>query len=169
MTALLLRQKGYEDFLPLYKVRRRWSDRTKEVEKPLFSGYLFCFFDPNIGAPIITTPGVIRIIGNGKSPIAVSLEEIEVIRRLINSGLNTQPWPYLQAGQFVRIEEGPLQGLLGVILNIKNSYRMIVSVSLLQRSVSVEIDRDWVTPIPSKSVPCGRIDPFPSSRSMIHS
>jgi transcription antitermination factor NusG len=146
-TALMLRHKGYEEFLPLCKVKRRWSDRIKEIQVPLFPGYLFCQFNPHVGAPIITTPGVIRIVGVGKTPVAVSDEEISAVQRLVKSGLNTQPWPYLRVGQTVRIESGPLEDLEGIVLVIKNHHRLIVSVSLLQRSVAVEIDRDWVNPI----------------------
>lgn len=145
-TALMLRHKGYEEFLPLCKVKRRWSDRIKEIQVPLFPGYLFCQFSPHVGAPIITTPGVIRIVGIGKTPVAVSDEEISAVQRLVKSGLNTQPWPYLRVGQTVRIESGPLEDLEGIVLVIKNHHRLIVSVSLLQRSVAVEIDRDWVSP-----------------------
>ena len=145
-TAIMLRHKGYEEFLPICKVKRRWSDRTKELQVPLFPGYMFCRFNPAVGAPIITTPGVIRIVGIGKMPVAVSDEEISAIQRLVESRLDTQPWPYLRVGQTVRIESGPLEGLQGIVLLIKNHYRLIISVSLLQRSVAVEIDRDWVNP-----------------------
>lgn len=145
-TALMLRHKGYEEFLPLRKVRRRWSDRTKELEVPLFPGYMFCQFSPDIGSPIITTPGVIRLLGIGKEPVPVSDDEIIAIQRLIRSGLYAQPWPYLRAGQTVRVESGPLEGLQGIVELIKNHHRLIISVSLLQRSVAVEIERDWITP-----------------------
>jgi transcription antitermination factor NusG len=150
-TALMLRHKGYEEFLPLRKVKRQWSDRAKELEVPLFPGYMFCQFNADIGAPIITTPGVIRLVGIGKVPVAVSDEEINAIQTLIKSGLYTQPWPYLRVGQTVRVESGPLEGLQGIVLLIKNQYRLIISVSLLHRSVSVEIDRDWIKPTNSTS------------------
>src|SRR5438309_1885473 len=70
-TAAILHDKGYEWFLPLYKCRRRWSDRSKELELPLFPGYLFCRFDLNDRLPILTTPGVLQIVGIGKTPIPV--------------------------------------------------------------------------------------------------
>jgi transcription antitermination factor NusG len=142
----MLRHKGYEEFLPLRKVKRRWSDRIKELEVPLFPGYMFCQLSPHIAAPIITTPGVIRLVGIGKVPVPVSDEEINAIQTLIKSELYTQPWPYLRVGQTVRVESGPLEGLQGIVLLIKNHHRLIISVSLLQRSVAVEIDRDWINP-----------------------
>jgi transcription antitermination factor NusG len=150
-TALMLRHKGYREFLPLRKVKRRWSDRTKELEIPLFPGYLFCQLSTNICSPIITTPGVIRLVGIGKVPVAVSDEEINAIQALIKSGLYTQPWPYLRVGETVRVESGPLEGLNGIVVLIKNHHRLIISVSLLQRSVAVEIERDWIKPINSLS------------------
>ena len=146
LAADTLRGKGYEEFLPLYRARRRWSDRVKQVELPLFPGYLFCQFDVNDRLPILTTPGVIGIVGAGKLPIHVDVEEIEAIRAILRSGLAAQPWPLL-VGSKVYIERGPLAGLEGIITNTDKVYRLVVSVSLLQRSVAVEIDREWARPI----------------------
>jgi transcription antitermination factor NusG len=148
VASTTLRGKGYEEFLPLYRSRRRWSDRVKDLELPLFPGYLFCRFDVSDRLmPILTTPGVIGIVGAGKLPIPVDLEEIEAIRAILRSGLAAQPWPLLRAGSKVYIERGPLAGLEGIITNTEKVYRLIVSVSLLQRSVAVEIDREWARPI----------------------
>jgi transcription antitermination factor NusG len=147
LASATLRGKGYEEFLPLYHARRRWSDRVKQVELPLFPGYLFCQFDVNDRLPILTTPGVIGIVGAGKLPIPVDLEEIEAIRAILRSGLAAQPWPLLCVGSKVYIERGPLAGLEGIITNTDKVYRLVVSVNLLQRSVAVEIDREWARPI----------------------
>ena len=148
VASTTLRGKGYEEFLPLYRSRRRWSDRIKEIQLPLFPGYLFYRFD--VGdrlMPILTTPGVIGIVGAGKTPAPVDLDEIEAIRVILRSGLAAQPWPSLRVGSEVYIERGPLAGLEGIITNTDKVYRLIVSVSLLQRSVAVEIDRDWARPV----------------------
>jgi transcription antitermination factor NusG len=139
--------KGYEAYLPLYKVRREWSDRLKAVDSPLFPGYLFCRLDVQVRLPILTTPGVISIVGTGKTPVPISEREIDAIQTMVRSGLLLQPWPNLAAGSRIVIEKGPLQGLEGVALNIKNKYHLFVSVPLLQRSVSVEIDREWIRPL----------------------
>ena len=148
VAAATLRGKGYEEFLPLYRSRRRWSDRIKELDLPLFPGYLFCRCDVNDRLmPILTTPGVIGIVGAGKTPIPVDDEEIEAIRAILRSGLAAHPWPFLQVGSKVYIERGPLTGLEGIIANTDKVYRLIVSVNLLQRSVAVEIDREWARPI----------------------
>jgi transcription antitermination factor NusG len=148
VASTTLRGKGYEEFSPLYRSRRRWSDRIKELELPLFPGYLFCRFDVSDRlVPILTTPGVIGIVGIGKTPAPVDLDEIEAIRVILRSGLAAQPWPSLRVGSKVYIERGPLAGLEGIITNTDKVYRLIVSVSLLQRSVAVEIDREWARPI----------------------
>ena len=144
-AAAGLRGKGYEEFLPLYSVRRRWSDRIKEVEVPLFPGYLFCQFDPlDRLVPVLTTPGVNRIVSAGRTPIPVVAEEIDAIHRIVESGLAAEPWPFLTAGCPVAIERGPLAGLEGVLSRVAGGHRLVVCVSLLQRSVAVQLDREWV-------------------------
>jgi transcription antitermination factor NusG len=148
VASATLRGKGFEEFLPMYRIRRRWSDRLKELEAPLFPGYLFCRFDVNDRLlPILTTPGVISIVGAGKTPIPVEDHEIDAVRAILRSGLAAQPWPLLSVGSRVCIEGGPLTGVEGIITNADKVYRLVVSVSLLQRSVAVEIDRDWARPI----------------------
>jgi len=144
-ATLLLENAGYECYLPVSKFTRRWSDRVKEVEVPLFPGYLFCRMNANNRLPVLMTPGVIQIVGVGKTPIPVEEEEIAAIQRVGKSGLPTMPWPYLQVGHVVTIEEGPLCGLAGIVLKIKSGLRLVLSVSLLQRSVAVEIDRTWIS------------------------
>jgi len=147
LIASALYGKGYEVFLPLHRVRHRWSDRMKELDDPLFPGYLFCRFDVNRRLPILTTPGVIQVVGMGKRILPVDDLEVAAIQAIVSSQLYAERWPYLAVGQRVRIERGPLTGMEGILLTVKNTYRLVVSVTLLQRSVSVEIDEDWVTPL----------------------
>jgi transcription antitermination factor NusG len=154
-VSLALSGKEYDEYLPLYHSRRRWSDRSKDVVLPLFPGYLFCRFDVRDRLPILTTPGVISIVGTGRLPVAISNLEIDSIQTMIRSGLHLQPWPQLAVGSRVLIEQGPLKGLEGVAVDIKKKYRLFVSVSLLQRSVSVEIDREWVRPLSAAALPHG--------------
>jgi transcription termination/antitermination protein NusG len=146
-VSVALSGKGYDAYLPLYHSRRKWSDRAKDLELPLFQGYLFCRLDIQVRLPILTTPGVISIVGIGKVPVAIPDPEIDAIQTLIHSGLHLQPWPQLAVGSRVVIEEGPLRGLEGIALDVKKKYTLFVSVPLLQRSVSVEINREWVRPI----------------------
>ena len=145
VAAVSLAHKGYEHYLPCYRYRRRWSDRITEVETPLFPGYVFCRFDVLKRLPILTTPGVVSVVGVGKQPMAIPDSEIAAVETIVKSGLHAEPWPYLRQGQRVRIEKGSLGGLEGIFaMGKKDEWRIVVSVSMLQRSVSVEIDRDWV-------------------------
>ena len=145
--ASTLLNKGYEGFLPLYRHRSRWSDRMKEVQLPLFSGYLFCRLDLNRRLPVLITPGVMHIVGIGKIPHPVDEFEIAALQSIVVSGLQAEPRSYLSIGERVRIELGPLAGTEGILTSLKGSSRLVVSVSLLQRSVSVEIDESWVVPV----------------------
>jgi transcription antitermination factor NusG len=140
-----LRGQGYESFLPLYKCRKRWSDRVKEVQTPLFPGYLFCRFDPQDRLPVMKIPGVMQIVGANRLPIPVDEVEISAIQTLVASGIPNQPWPFLQVGERVRIESGSLCGLEGILMDFKGTHRLVLSITLLQRSVSVEIDSALVS------------------------
>ena len=147
MVATIARNKGFEEFLPAYQRPNKWSDRTKIVEMPLFPGYVFCKLRPEHRLPLLTIPGVLHFVGIGKIPVPIEESEITAIRRAMESGLNTQPWPFLEAGQQVRLDGGPLSGLEGVLIEAKNDQRLIISVTLLKRSVAVAIERHWVTPL----------------------
>jgi transcriptional antiterminator NusG len=157
VCADILRSKGYEQFLPLcnFDTKPKRSIATIK-DRPLFPGYLFCKFNAEAREPISTTPGVIRVLSHGLDPIPVSDEEIDNIRALVNSGYPATPWPFVCAGQVVYLTNGPLRGVQGVLLSVKNSHRLVVSIDLLQRSSVVEIETNWVawaTPVvPSRSV-----------------
>jgi transcription antitermination factor NusG len=152
-SSQILEQKGYEAFLPTYRTRNRWSDRTKVIDRPLFPGYLFCRFDQFDRLPILVTPGVVGVVGVGKTPMPVAEREIEAIQALLRSGLPATPWPFVTVGQRLIIERGPLSGVEGILQEIKNSFRFIVSVNLLQRSVAAEVDASWVRPVGSAKEP----------------
>jgi transcription antitermination factor NusG len=142
-----LQAKGYKCLLPTYPERRRYADRIKEVQSPLFPGYVFSWFDPQYRLPIITTPLVQEVVSFGRIPCPVNEEEIQAIQKVVDSGFLAKPCPYLRIGQRVRIQEGPLAGVEGVFSREKGDSRLIVSVHLLQRSVSVELDRHSVRPL----------------------
>lgn len=145
-AALALRLKGFEEFLPLYRARRQWSDRIKTLELPLFPGYVFCRFPVFRKAAVLGTPSVQGIVGFGGVLAPLEDAEIESIRAMVASGCPVGPWPYLRAGQRVRIQAGPLRGLEGVLVSLKDSWRVVVSLHLLQRSVAVEVERDVIGP-----------------------
>ena len=142
-----LRQRGYETFFPTYTFKSRWSDRIKTSERALFPGYLFCRLDPTDRLPVLTVPGVVRLVGFDKKPVTIPDCEIDAVRRVVESGLRVSPWPFLHTGQRVLIERGPLANVEGVLTEFKREFRIVVSISLLQRSVAAELDGDWVRPI----------------------
>lgn len=146
-TSVLLSGKGYQTFLPTYKTKKRWCGKFREVETPLFPGYVFCQFEAQKRLPILVTPGVISVVSSGRIPLPVNEGEIAAIRQVVASGLHAEPWPYLEIGQRVRIESDSLQGIEGILLSLKGNHRIVVSVSLLRRSVALEIDRASVRPI----------------------
>jgi transcription antitermination factor NusG len=148
-TAVLLSGKGYQTFLPTYKTKKRANGQFREANAPLFPGYVFCNFDAQNRLPILITPGVIAVVGRGRVPLPVDDTEISAIQTVVASGLTAEPWPYLEVGQRVRIENDSLQGLEGILINFKGNQRIVVSVSLLRRSVALEIDRSCVRPVGS--------------------
>jgi transcriptional antiterminator NusG len=158
VTVTHLRERGYEQFAPSYKIEKRWSDRTKQIDQFLFPGYLFCRFDPNDRLPILTAPGVVDVVGFGKTPERIPDSEVERVRRMVESGLLVTPYPYVQVGQPVLIERGPLSGVEGILVEVKGKVRLVVSVNLLRRSVSAEVDRDSIRPIQTLSIDLGRSD-----------
>jgi transcription antitermination factor NusG len=139
-VSALLRGKGYDEFLPLYA--RRTKSRSSEL--PLFPGYVFCRFDPENRLPILTVPGVFSIIAFACKPVPVKPDEIEALQRAVRYGLPREPWPALPSGTTVTVSRGPMQGVRGVVLKNKNSTRVILSVTLLQRAVAVEVEREWL-------------------------
>jgi transcription antitermination factor NusG len=146
-TAVLLSGKGYKTLLPTFKTKKRWSGKLREVNAPLFPGYVFCQFDGQKRLPILVTPGVIAVVGRGRIPVPVEDPEMTVIQRVVSLGLRAEPWPFLEVGQRVRIDDEALRGLEGILINIKGNRRIVVSVSLLRRSVALEIDRSKVIPV----------------------
>jgi transcriptional antiterminator NusG len=156
ITVSHLRERGYEEFAPAYKSERRWSDRTKQIDQFLFPGYIFCRFNPSERLPILTAPGVVDVVGFGRMPEPIPHAEIERVRRMVDSGLLVTPYPYVQVGQAVLIERGPLSGLEGILVEVKGKVRLVVSINLLQRSVSAEVDRHSIRPIQTLSTELGR-------------
>ena len=149
-TATLLSGRGYRTFLPTCTVARRSCGNSNEQVAPLFPGYVFCQFDVQNRLPVLVTPGVLSVVGRGRIPIPVEDSEINAIQRVVSSGVRTEPWPYLEVGQYVRIQNGPLSGLEGILTSFRGGHRLVVSVSLLCRSVSLEIERSGVCPIQAK-------------------
>jgi transcription antitermination factor NusG len=119
----------------------------KEVEIPLFPGYLFCRFDAADQYRVSNSPGVVNVVSVGLRPLPVDEEEVASIQKVCRSGRDAQPWPSLQVGRRVRVECGPLAGTEGIVLEVKSVSRIVVSITLLQCSVSAEIEREWIRPV----------------------
>jgi transcription antitermination factor NusG len=149
VAALHLRDRGFEEFSPTFRTQRQWSDRKKHVDEFLFPGYVFCRLNPHDRLPVLTIPGVVGLVGFGNGPEAIPEKEIESVRKMVASGLLIGPWPFLEAGQTVLIERGPLRGVEGILQEVRNAFRLVVSVHLLQRSVSAEVERNWIRPVTS--------------------
>lgn len=143
-VSRVLENKGFRTLVPLYRKRQRYVARVKETELPLFPGYVFCRFNSQTRLPILTTPGVIQILGAGRIPIPVDETEITSLQTALKLQFPVQPCPFLQTGQRVRIAEGALAGVEGIVMSVKQCFRLVLSITLLQRSVLLEIDRDCV-------------------------
>lgn len=142
-----LSNKNIEAFLPTYKVRRRWSDRYKVVEEPLFKNYLFVNVDFNQRYYETLRPyGAVAFVMFDGKPAQIPEAEIDAIRRLVDSELPYDPHPYLKVGRKVRVRSGPLEGCEGILIRKKGLARLVLSVNLLQQSVSAEVDADTVEP-----------------------
>lgn len=151
-AARILEYKGFEVFLPLYKSRHRWCDRVKEISLPLFPGYLFVKIAMKRLLPIVTTPGVSSIVSCGGQPAGIPFSEIEGVRRLIGSTLQVEPHPFLKSGDWVRVTYGPIAGVEGILLRKKNIARLILSVEMLGKAASVEVDATYVERIPGREL-----------------
>jgi transcription antitermination factor NusG len=143
IAAAHLQFKGYHVYLPLYRKQKRWSDRLVEADFPLFPGYLFCRFDSRC-SPIVTTSGVVSILGSRGCPEPIPEHEITAIQIMLRSGLPVGPHHYLREGERIRITKGALKGVEGLLVRNKNHSKVVVSIELLQRSVAVELDREAV-------------------------
>ena len=147
-----LRSKGLETLVPLYSSQRQWSDRVKEIQLPVFAGYVFCHFPLRERIQVTDTPGVGKIVGFGGTPAAIEDSEIAGIRLVMESKQRWAPWPYLKAGDRVRVERGPMRGLEGTLLRTKDAVRLVIGVELLQRCMAVELDREAIEPIGKRVV-----------------
>ena len=144
-VSAMLRGKGFEEFLPTYRAKRQWSDRIKILDLPLFPGYLFCRIDLSNRLPLLTTPGFLYLVGKGMTPEPIDEKEVMAIQSIVRSGAPAEPWPSVVVGQKVRLERGPLRGIEGVVSKIGDQHRIYVNATLLQRSVSVQVDSDWIS------------------------
>lgn len=139
-VAAALNDRGIDVFLPLRSVINRWKDRRKELQLPLFGGYLFVRIAPEMRVPVLKVGGVVRFVGNAAGPVPVPEEQIEGIRKLVDSGLLYDPYPYLKEGMTIMIKRGPLKGVEGILIEKRKKHLLVLSVDLIQQSAALEIN-----------------------------
>jgi transcription antitermination factor NusG len=147
IAATVLTDRGYEPFLPVYRLRRCWSDRVVTTERPLFPGYVFCRFDYDRRMPIMTTNSVVSVVGFGSRPTPIPDEQINAVRMIVESGIAAEPAPFLHEGQRIRVTHGPLKSVEGTMVRKKSMWSLVVAIEILQRCVSVEIDPAYVVAV----------------------
>ena len=135
-----LEMRNVEHFLPTMKRLSQWTDRKKEIEVPLFAGYCFARFSLANRLPVLQSQGVVCVVGSGGRPEPIPDEEIESLRILINSPFDYVCCPYLREGILVEVIRGPLLGVRGRLVREAKPCRLVLSISLIQRAVTIEID-----------------------------
>lgn len=156
MVAALLKYKGYDTFLPTYT--RTTAERRNAEPKPLFPGYIFCRVGEVASGLIVTTPGVIQILGSGTAVQCIPDAEIDNLKRIVAAGIRVMPWPNVAVGMSACVIEGPLKGCTGVVIRTDGKTHLIVSVEILRRSISVRMDREWLEAVSPMPEPPGRIE-----------
>jgi transcription antitermination factor NusG len=141
LVARQLESQGIQSFLPVITKISKWSDRRKEVELPLFSGYTFVRLDHASGdrVRVLQTQGVVNFVGVQGSGVPIPDQEIENINILVASKVTYQERPYLQVGQRVRVCGGALDGVEGILAAENSDRSLVISVGLIQRSISVRV------------------------------
>jgi transcriptional antiterminator NusG len=149
VVAQRLRDIGVTSFLPVMSELRKWSDRKKLVELPLFSCYVFAKLRPTNEGRLkaLRIDGVYSLVGTRGEGTAIPEEQMDAIRRIAHERLAWQAHPFLRIGQRVRIRSGALDGLEGILVSRSGESALVVSVDAIQRSLSVRIDGYDVEPI----------------------
>lgn len=157
LVQAALLSKGYDVFLPT--VRRKTDSETRRYPAPLFPGYVMAQFDANNRLPILTIPGLLHVVSNGRTPLPIPGSEVESLRIAAGSNLKIEPCPFIGFGQQVAVRRGPLVGARGIVVNAKDGQRLVVSISILQRSVAVELLSSWLEADAALAAGAGRIWP----------
>ena len=140
-------KKGIEVYLPKLKERRKWSDRKKWVEFPLFRSYVFVRIEIKNALFVLQTLGVVKVVKFGEEVAVVQDESIKAIKLMIEGGYNPEPLNYFIKGDPVEVKGGPLKGLVGEVIRSDKNDRLVVRVDAIQHSISIQIDRGFLKPI----------------------
>ena len=132
--------RDIESFLPVCRSTRRWRNGcTVNLERPLFPGYVFVRVNQTHRVRVLELPGVVSIVGAARRPAPLPDGDIEALKNGIHL-INAEPHRYLQIGERVRVRSGPLQGMSGILVRRKNSVRVVLTLDLIMKSISVEVD-----------------------------
>ena len=145
-VANLLGDRRVNSYLPVYRSARRWQDRQKEIELPLFPGYVFVRIALRSRLQVLTVPGVVRIVTFDGKPVPIADSEVDALRQGLSNARGIKPHPYLKVGKRVCVRSGPFAGMNGILVRRKQKYRLVLSIDLIMRSLSVEIDETEVGP-----------------------
>lgn len=137
-VAKHLSVRSLENYLPSYTERSRWTDRTVLVERPLFRGYVFVRFTPETKLAVISTPGIIRLLGDGRND-TVTAEEIKRIREGLAGGYLLRPHPNVSVGTPVRVRNGIFEGVEGVVTDLRERCKVIIALSAVRQCFSLEL------------------------------
>jgi transcription antitermination factor NusG len=145
-VARQLDERSIDSFLPLYRSLRRWKDRRKQIELPLFPGYVFVHFDLQQRLRILGLPGVVRLVNFNGQPATLPDHDIETLRKGLDLQIYAEPHPYLRVGRRVRVLHGPMAGTEGILVRKKDKFRLVISLEAIMRSIAVEVDASDVQP-----------------------
>lgn len=134
-------------FLPTYQAVHAWKDRKKVVELPLFPSYIFVRIPLQERLAVLQVPSIARFVCFGGQPAALPAVQIDALRCGCDRGARFEPHPLLRVGRIVRVKSGCLEGAEGIIVRRKHSLRFVLTLDLLHRAVSVEIDAADIEPI----------------------
>ncbi len=145
--ASILMDKGYQALSATTKTAPRTRPSGYGESRALFPGYIFARFEVLRRLPVLVTPGVQAIVGYGKIPVPVAEDEIAAIQQVLESGQLVESCPFLKVGDIVEVNAGPLKGMQGILLQQRSACRVVLSVSLIQRSIRVEVPESALTVI----------------------
>jgi len=134
--------RGFETFLPFRSIHHRPPDGKVRSDVPLFPGHVLCKCTVAACRSVFFIPGVLAVVRVPGPAGVVHAQEVESIRRVVNSGFPYEMWQYTN-GRVVRVEDGPFQGLTGVLSNTDERHRLVFSISSIRQSVAIEIDESW--------------------------
>jgi len=140
-VAQHLMARSLEHYLPLYSVRSKWTDRVVDLERPLFTGYIFTRFASEARISVVSAPGVLRLLGSGVGE-TVSVQEIERIRAGLATGCILRPHPKVSIGEVVRVNRGVFEGTEGIVTELRRQCKVVITLAATQQCFSLEVDLD---------------------------